>query len=520
MPAEPLSKSKKTYLGIDLGTTNTVAYFNRNGDLEAVDEKRGNSVIPSYVDYLDNKVIVGNNAKNRLNRKKDCVVYNSKRLIGRKFDSPGVQVTLNACGCPVINKDGLPYFQINTTGQELSPVDIGTEIIKFIVGRAKEKTENEIAGLCISVPAHFDDNQRKDTLLCALNCGFAKDDVKIINEPTAAAIQYCHENDIKNGYILVYDFGGGTFDVCILRVKEGYLYVKAYDGDVTLGGLDIDKGIVDLIARKYNEYTGLDLFGGLKTEQRHKVYRSLLKAAEAGKAALSSEVSTTIDIGGLVGGGGGNSTDDDIHFTIAELNQIASPFVDRTIEIIKKVVKESNLSMDDIARVVLVGGSSNLLLVRQKIEQLFPPDKVVCGTNPNECVAQGACRSFFTPIGDEITSHSLGIRVKDNRVQWIIPKNTKLPVEHSVISYIRPDPSFPTKNATTAIYKGDATEGCDDPTPVDKCVLLKEIAFNGYQWSIRELKLKTTFSIQRDNTLSVKIEQTNPGRVLYEERVE
>lgn len=520
MSVKPLRKSKRAFLGIDLGTTNTVAYLDHDGKREAVDDGTGHRVIPSYVDYLENKVIVGNNAKNRLNRRKDCVVYNSKRLIGRTFDSPGVQMTLNACGCPVINKNNQPYFQIHSTGQELSPVDIGTEIIKFIVGRAKTKTDDEIAGLCISVPAHFDDNQRNDTLRCALNCGFSRDDVKLISEPTAAAIQYCNENDIKNGYILVYDFGGGTFDVCILRVKEGYLYVKAYDGDVTLGGLDIDKGIVDLIARKYNECTRLDLFGGLKTEQRHKVYRSLLKAAEVGKAALSSEDSTTIDIGGLVGGGYGDSTDDDINFTIEELNQIASPFVDRTTEIIKKVVKESNLSMDDITRVVLVGGSSNLRLVRQKLEQLFSPDKVVWGANIHECVAHGACLSFSTPIGDEITSHSLGIRVKGDLVQWVIPKNTKLPFERSEISYIRPDPSFPTKYATTAIYKGDATEGYDDPTPVDKCTLLKEIKFNGYLWSWRELKLKTTFSIQRDNTLSVKIEQTEDGAVLYEEKVE
>ena len=184
-------KPTEVYLGIDLGTTNSCAYFSIDGKDKVGVTYDGIKLLPSYILFKKaDPFQVGSKAKKDADRRKVSVVFNTKRVIGRIFNDPEVQTMLNRCGSPIVEKDGYPYFKIGATGELQSPTDIGTKIVQHIIEQAEKKSDSKVTRICITVPAHFNNNQRNATEQCVVNCGFTRDQVEIVNEPTAAAITY------------------------------------------------------------------------------------------------------------------------------------------------------------------------------------------------------------------------------------------------------------------------------------------------------------------------------------------
>ena len=349
-------------LGIDLGTTNSCGCYVKNGEPVVVkDGNTGALMFPSCVRFRSNKSFVCHTATKNLNSHKDYVVVRSKRVIGRKYNDPEVQSMKNSCGSPIIEKDGYPYFQISATGNLQSPTDIGTKIVQHIINAANEKSDSKVTRVCITVPAHFDENQRSATQQCVLNCGFTADQVEILNEPTAAAITYVNDSEFRDGYLLVYDLGGGTFDVSIVEVRNKECTVKSYAGNNALGGADFDEAVAQIILRKFRQSNGFDLLPNPKDPAYQNAYRRLLQAAEATKIALSTDSSSPVDLSSFGGLGRDDDDDDDdsdddddneLEVTRDELNDAIRSKILATMKTIDEALSKAGLEKRDISKVI------------------------------------------------------------------------------------------------------------------------------------------------------------------------
>ena len=513
-------KPAEIYLGIDLGTTNSCACLSTDGFRQNVVDFHGSSLLPSYAQFKRGKpIVIGNMAKKSASNKKASVVYNTKRAMGRSFNDPEVQKMKDNFGSPIINKDGYPYFQISATGELQSPTDIGTKIVQHIIERANEKSDSKVTHVCITVPAYFDENQRSATLQCVLNCGFTADQVEVLNEPTAAAITYINENNFRDGYLLVYDLGGGTFDVSIVEVRNNECTVKSYAGDNCLGGSDFDKAVADLIIQKYTEITCTSLFDGRSEESRVIIQRRLLLYAEQAKICLSQNEETAVDIRSIVGfeivGVNHNDDDDDeddeddiIIITQEEMNEKISAHIETTIVTVQEALHKADLSAEQISKVILAGGSSNLPIIQTKLSAFFNGQvDIVAGVNRNECIAAGACWFLDHPIAlKEVTAFSLGQKVHGNKIQWLIPAGKRLPCDGQATTYFIPDTKNPKQLVISALYQGHETIIDNTETPIERCICLHPYSFSAYYPTPKLMRIVTYFHIESNGIVYVTVE--------------
>jgi Fe-S protein assembly chaperone HscA len=409
-------------IGIDLGTTNSlVAYVDEASGLpRVIADAEGRRLLPSVVAFTPDGIVVGEPARRHLARRPESTVYSVKRLMGRGYDD--VKDELKYLPFRVVPADGIVRLQVN--GREVTPPEVSAVILKSLKDRAEAHFGEPTEKAVVTVPAYFNDSQRQATRDAGRIAGL--DVVRIVNEPTAASLAYGLHR-LASGVVAVYDLGGGTFDISILRVKDGIFEVLATNGNTHLGGDDFDRVILlwlleDVQARHHAELTcdGIDL------ARDNEAMQELRLAAEAAKVRLSIEERTTLTL---------PFPSFTYHREIAraDLERLIEPLVARTLEPCRMALADAGLGPEQIDAVVLVGGSTRVPLVRRRVQELFGRT-AHSQLDPEEVVALGAAvqaRILAGGITDmlllDVTPLSLGIETLGGVVSVLIPRNTTIP---------------------------------------------------------------------------------------------
>jgi molecular chaperone DnaK len=412
-------------IGIDLGTTNSVVAVMIGDEPVVIQNQEGSRLTPSVVSWTKEKeILVGEPAKRRAILDPENTVYESKRFIGRKYEEV-IDEAKRVSYRVVPDEKGDASFEIPNLGRKVRPEEVGALVLKKLKEAAEAYLGEKITKAVITVPAYFNERQRQATKDAGKIAGLEV--LRILNEPTAAALAYGldKKSDVK---ILVYDFGGGTFDVSILEGGDGVIEVKATAGDTHLGGANIDERIMEWLIEEFKKETGIDLRKDKTALQRLK------DASEQAKKELSFKLETEINLPFITID---PSTNQPLHLqkklTRARLEEMIKDLVDRTIEIVEKALKDAKLRPEDIDDVVLVGGSTRIPLVQQRIREFFgkEPHK---GVHPDEVVAVGAAIQAGILSGQvkeillvDVTPLSLGVETYGGVMTVLIPRNTPIP---------------------------------------------------------------------------------------------
>ncbi|MBU4285085.1 molecular chaperone DnaK [Patescibacteria group bacterium] len=418
-------------LGIDLGTTNSAMAIVEAGEPRIIENKEGNRTTPSIVAVSKaNERLTGLLAKRQAVTNPKNTIYSVKRLIGRRFSDAEVQRDKKLLPYDIReSKEGAVEIKLGdsstSSGQAkwYGPAEISAMILQKMKQDAEDHLGEKIEEAVITVPAYFNDSQRKATKDAGEIAGLKIK--RIINEPTAAALAY-GLNKKKDEQIVVFDFGGGTFDVSVLEVSKDTVEVKATGGDTHLGGDDFDQIIMNWLVSEFKKQEGVDLSKDQLALQRLK------DSAEKAKHELSSAIETEVNIPFITSGSDGPKHLN-IKFTRAKLEDLVGEYIDKAIKITKQVVDDSGFKMSDIDEVVLVGGQTRMPLMQQKVKELFgkEPHKDI---NPDEVVAAGAAVQAGIFQGDvkdvlllDITPLSLGIETLGGVMTRLVEKNTTIP---------------------------------------------------------------------------------------------
>ena len=419
----------KVAIGIDLGTTFSCVAVYQNGNVEIIANDQGSRTTPSWVSFTDSERLIGQSAKSLVNSNPKNTVYDAKRLIGRLYEDPVVQKEKEYFSYDVVNKNNKPYIKVEYKNEEktFAPEEISAMILTKMKETAESFIGKTVTDAVITVPAYFNDAQRQATKDAGHIAGLNV--LRIINEPTAAALAYGlgngKENEEKN--VLVFDFGGGTFDTSILSIDEGVFEVKSTGGDTHLGGEDIDNVIVDWMKK--------DVLKQLKVNvsENQRALRRMKTAAERAKISLSSSNTASISIDSLVDGMDYNS-----NLTRARFESLASSIFERTMKPVEQVLKDAGLSKSDIDDIVLVGGSTRIPKIQELLSSYFQGKSLCKSVNPDEAVANGAAvqAAILTGkdnenLGDillvDVTPLSLGVETAGGMMTNLIPRGTQIP---------------------------------------------------------------------------------------------
>ncbi|KAF6819303.1 78 kDa glucose-regulated protein-like protein 2 [Colletotrichum musicola] len=421
-----------TVIGIDLGTTYSCAAAYRKGSVEIFVNDQGNRITPSYVAFTEEERLVGDAAKNQAAANPYNTIFDVKRLIGQKFSDKAVQSDIKHFPYKVIEKDGKPVIEVEVAGapKRFTP----EEISAMILGKMKEVAEaylgKKVTHAVVTVPAYFNDNQRQATKDAGIIAGLTV--LRIVNEPTAAAIAYgLDKTDAPERQIIVYDLGGGTFDVSLLSIDQGVFEVLATAGDTHLGGEDFDQRVINFFAKSYNKKNGVDV------TKDAKAMGKLKREAEKAKRTLSSQMSTRIEIEAFFEGKDFSET-----LTRAKFEELNMDLFKKTLKPVEQVLKDAKVKKEDVDDIVLVGGSTRIPKVQSLIEEYFGGKKASKGINPDEAVAYGAAVQAGVLSGEEGTADvvlmdvnplTLGIETTGGVMTKLIQRNTPIPTRKSQI---------------------------------------------------------------------------------------
>ena len=416
----------KKIIGIDLGTSNSCVSVFENGETVVITNSEGKRTTPSIVAFKDGERKVGEAAKRQAVTNPKNTVYEVKRLMGNSYDECTKEI--ERVTYDVVNEGNKPKIAVND--RKYSPEEISATILQKMKKTAEDYLGSEVKKCVVTVPAYFNDTQRQATKDAAEIAGM--ECVRIINEPTAAALAYGVDKSDKDMKVAVFDFGGGTFDISILDFGGGVFEVLGTNGDTHLGGSDIDNQIINWLVEEFKSAEGIDLSKDNMAMQRLK------EAAEKAKIELSSSLSTDINLP-YIGVVDGTPKHMNETLTRAKFESLVADLVKRTIEPCKSALKDANLSASDIDEVILVGGSTRIPCVQKAVEDFFgkAPSKSV---NPDECVAigaaiQGAIINKENGVDDivllDVTPLSIGIETMGGVFSKLIEANTTIPCKKS-----------------------------------------------------------------------------------------
>ncbi|KAJ6619031.1 heat shock protein 70 family [Mycena sp. CBHHK59/15] len=429
--AEEAHAEYGTVIGIDLGTTYSCVGVQRGGRVEIIANDQGHRITPSWVSFSDDERLVGDSAKNAFHSNPQNTVFDAKRLIGRKMDDKDMKRDLKHWPFKVQEKNGKPAITVAYKGEDrdFSPEEISAMVLTKMKETAEAYLGEKVTHAVVTVPAYFNDAQRQATKDAGTIAGLVV--LRIINEPTAAAIAYGLNKKGGESQIIVYDLGGGTFDVSLLSIDDGVFEVLATAGDTHLGGEDFDNRVMEYFIKLYKKKTGTDVNGNLRALGKLK------REVEKAKRTLSSQQSTRIEIESFEDGNDFSET-----LTRAKFEELNMDLFRQTMKPVEQVLKDANVKKDDIDEIVLVGGSTRIPKVQQLLKEYFGGKEPSKGINPDEAVAYGAAVQGGILSGAEGTADvvlvdvcplTLGIETTGGVFTKLIARNTVIPTRKSQI---------------------------------------------------------------------------------------